>query len=407
MLESGIVMIRILLIPSSDYLGHPFPQRHNQIFERIHDGRDFEVHVIRFNMFGKAKLSSKCVIQDFPLEFNTSRTSIYYLSNAVSHLQEILRIIKREAIDVVVAGNLLPPFLLELCKRVSHLKLPFIFDLQDYYPTSATGYICNVHGLSGTVVKGVFESMTQALLKTADAVTVPGFALGMYARAVRGKAGSGQVYVVPNGISEHFLKPHNGSQIRDKFGYDEGDLVVGYVGSIEFWLDMKTLIRALSKAYRGGLRVRFMPVGGRLQTAYVENTMNWIKDEGIDHITDYVGFVEHERVPEYVAAMDIGTIPFDVKNPTAYYAAPNKLWEYLSQGVNVVSTPIPEALAYRSLLNIAVSEDEYVTVLKRVKREGNARNCGQNGVMAYLRKRTWSASAEKIRKIIYGLVCGK
>jgi len=144
-----------------------------------------------------------------------------------------------------------------------------------------------------------------------------------------------------------------------------------------------------------------------LQTAYVENTMNWIKDEGIDHITDYVGFVEHERVPEYVAAMDIGTIPFDVKNPTAYYAAPNKLWEYLSQGVNVVSTPIPEALAYRSLLNIAVSEDEYVTVLKRVKREGNARNCGQNGVMAYLRKRTWSASAEKIRKIIYGLVCGK
>jgi glycosyltransferase involved in cell wall biosynthesis len=400
-------MIRLLLIPSSDYLGHPFPQRHNQIFERIHDCRDFEVHVVRFNMFGKARLSSKCIIHDFPLEFNTSRTSIYYLSNAVSHLQEILRIVKREAIDVVVAGNLLPPFLLELCKRISRLKLPFVFDLQDYYPTSAAGYICNVHGLSGTVVKGVFESMTQTLLKMADAVTVPGFALAMYARAVRGKAGSGQVYVVPNGISEHFLKPHDGSQIRDKFGYDEGDLVVGYVGSIEFWLDMKTLIRALSKAYRGGLKVRFMLVGGRLQTAYVENTMNWIKDEGIDNITDYVGFVEHERIPEYVAAMDVGTIPFDVKNPTAYYAAPNKLWEYLSQGVNVVSTPILEALAYRSLLNIAVSEDEYVAVLKRVKREGNARNCGQSGVMVYLRKRTWSASAEKIRKIIYGLVCGK
>ena len=96
--------------------------------------------------------------------------------------------------------------------------------------------------------------------------------------------------------------------------------------------------------------------------------MNWIKDEGIEHITDWIGFVEHEKVPEYIAAMDVVTIPFDVKNPTAYYAAPNKLWEYLSQGVNVVSTPIPETLVYNSLLNISKSETEYVAVLKNVKK---------------------------------------
>jgi glycosyltransferase involved in cell wall biosynthesis len=402
LLESGIVMIRILLIPSSDYLGHPFPQRHNQMFERIHDGRDFEVHVIRFNIFGNARLSSKCIIHDFPSELNTSRTSIYYLSNALSHLQEILRIIKREAIDVVVAGNLLPPILLGLYKRISHLKLPFIFDLQDYYPTSAAGYICDVQGLFGTVVKGVFDGMTRALIKMADAVTVPGFALAMYAHAARGKA-DGRVFVVPNGISEHFLKQHEGSYLREKFGYDRKDLVVGYVGSIEFWLDMKTLIRALSKAYRRGLRVRFMLVGGRLQTAYFAKTMNWIKDEGIQHITDYVGFVEHEKVPEYVAAMDVGTIPFDVKNPTSYYAAPNKLWEYLSQGVKVVSTPIPEALAYRGLLDIVESENEYVVALMRAKEEENVVDNSQDDVRNYLEKRTWSSSAEKFREIICDL----
>jgi len=397
-------MVRVLLIPSSDYLGHPFPQRHNQIFERVHDGKDFEVHVVRFNIFGRTRLSSKCVIHDFPLEFNMSRTSAYYLSNAVSHLREILRIIKREAIDVIVAGNLLPPFLLELYKKVSRLSLPFIFDLQDYYPTSAAGYVCNIHGLCGTVVKGAFESMTQTLIRMADAVTVPGFALAMYARAVRKNADSKRVYVVPNGISEHFLKPHDGSRIREKFGYNEEDLVVGYIGSIEFWLDMKTLIRALSKAHREGLKVRFMLVGGRLQTAYVEKTMEWIKQEGIERITDWVGFVEHEKVPEYVAALNVGTIPFDVKNPTAYYAAPNKLWEYLSQGVNVVSTPIPEAIAYSSLLNIARSEDEYVAALKKAEKERNTTNCRLNKVEKYLEKRMWNASAEKIKKIVYSLV---
>jgi pyruvate-formate lyase-activating enzyme len=108
-----------------------------------------------------------------------------------------------------------------------------------------------------------------------------------------------------------------------------------------------------------------MLVGGRLQTAYAEDVMKWIEQKGIRRITDWVGFVKHERIPYYIAAMDVDTIPFDVKNPTAYYATPNKLWEYLSQGVDVVSTPIPEALAYKSLLHIVASEDGYVAVLKK------------------------------------------
>jgi glycosyltransferase involved in cell wall biosynthesis len=402
-------MIRILLIPSSDYLGHPFPQRHNQIFERIHDGKDFEVHVVRFNMCGRAKLPSKCVVHEFPLEFSVSKAPIYYLSNAVNNLQWILKIIKREAIDVVVAGNLLPPLLLELCKKISRLKIPFIFDLQDYYPTSAAGYIFNVHSLFGTVAKGAFESMTQGLIRIADVVMVPGIALATYARTVCGKAGP-RVYIVPNGVSEHFLRPYNGNRVREKLGYEEEDLVVGYVGSIEFWLDMRTLIRALSKAHREGLRIRLMLVGGRLQTAYAEDVMKWIEQEGIRRITDWVSFVEHERIPEYIAAMDVGTIPFDIRNPTAYYAAPNKLWEYLSQGVDVVSTPVPEALAYKSLLHIVASEDGYVAVLKKVKMvKGtvNTRKRRQDESMEHLKGRTWSASAEKTREIICSLVHGK
>jgi hypothetical protein len=53
---------------------------------------------------------------------------------------------------------------------------------------------------------------------------------------------------------------------------------------------------------------------------------------------------------------------------------------------------------YRSLLNIVASEDKYMAVLKKVKRKGNARNRYQNGIVAYLRRRTWNASAEKIKR---------
>jgi len=396
-------MIRILLIPSSDYLGHPFPQRHNQIFERIHDGKDFEVHVVRFHIYDKARLSSKCIIHDMPLEFKTESTPLYYLLNAVSHVREILRIIKQESIDLIVAGNLLPPFLLQLLKEASQMKIPFIFDLQDYYPTSAAGYVCNLNSSFGIMVKGIFECITQALLKMADAVTVPGIALAKYSQNVRGLERRGQVYIVPNGISEHFLNKRDGRMLREKFGYDDGDLILGYVGSIEFWLDMLTLIKALYKAYKQGLIIRFMLVGGRLQTDYAEKVVNWIKQYGIEHIVDYVGFVEHERVPDHIAAMDIGVIPFDVRNLTAYYAAPNKLWEYLSQGVNVISTPIPEALAYKNLIDIAWSEEDYITAMRNVVRKINVEK-DYREVRRYIEGRTWNKSAECFKEIISSLV---
>ncbi|MEM2170110.1 MAG: glycosyltransferase [Candidatus Bathyarchaeia archaeon] len=399
-------MVRILLIPSSDYLGHPFPQRHNQIFERVHDGRGFEVHVVRFNIFDKARLSSKCIIHDVPLEFKTKSTPLYYLLNAVSHVREVLRIIKQESIDLIVAGNLLPPFILQLIKETSRIKIPFVFDLQDYYPTSAAGYICNLNSSIGIMVRGVFEYMTQALLRVADAVTVPGVALAKYSRDIRGVERRRQVYIVPNGVSEHFLNPRDGRLLREKFGYGDEDLIVGYVGSTEFWLDMLTLIKALSRAYRQGLNVRFMLVGGGLQTAYAEKVMDWIKQYGIEHIVDYAGFVEHERVPDYIAAMDIGVIPFDIKNLTAYYAAPNKLWEYLSQGISVVSTPIPEALAYKHLINIAWSEEDYIATMKKAERKmGVERDCQE--IRRYIERRTWNKSAERFKGIINNLAMRK
>lgn len=399
-------MIRVLLIPSSDYLGHPFPQRHNQIFERINDGKDFEVHVIRFHIFDKTKLSSKCIIHDMPIEFKTESTPLYYLSNAMNHVGEILKIIKQESIDLIVAGNLLPPFLLQLVKKTSQLKIPFIFDLQDYYPTSAAGYICSVNSILGSIVKGAFECITQNLLRMADAITVPGVALAKYSQDVCGIKRRRQVYIVPNGVSEHFLNKRDGLSIRVKFGYDDRDIIVGYVGSIEFWLDMLPLIKALSKACSHGLNIRFMIVGGKLQTTYTEKVMNWIKQYGIEHIVDYAGFVKHERVPNYIAAMDIGLIPFDVRNPTSYYAAPNKLWEYLSQGVNVVSTPIPEALAYKHLINIAWSEEDYISAIKNArKRMGAGKDYRE--IRKCIEARTWKKSAERFKKIINNLVMCK
>jgi glycosyltransferase involved in cell wall biosynthesis len=384
--------LRVLVIPSSDYLGHPFPQRHNHLFERIHVGREFEVHVIRFNIFGKPRLNSRCVIHEIPLELRIRKTALYYLANVLSYTSEILSIVRRESIDVVFAGNLLPPLTFSLINSLRERRIPVVFDLQDHYPTSATGYIVDVDSIAGRVFKGLFEVMTRYLIGKADVVTVPGVALALYARRV----GARGINIVPNGISEHFLVKHDGSKVRRALSYDEGDIVVGYIGSIEFWLDMESLIKAITKAKGKGLPVKLLIVGGKLQSGYPRRVREWLSRYGVEGVTTWLNFIPHDQVPEYIAAMDIATIPFNVSNPTAYYATPNKLWEYLSQGVTVAATPIPEILSYKHLdcLHIIRNTEDYITIFRRKER------CWSSRTQQLLQSMLWSHSATMLKRIL-------
>ena len=393
------MLIKVLLIPSSDYLGHPFPQRHNQIFERLHDGKDFEVHVIRFNLFDKPKLKSRLVIHELN-DVKIKPIAPYYLVNALTHVNEVHKIIRQEGIDVLVLSNLAVPFVYMLLDAVSSMRIPVIFDLPDYYPTSATGYLLDSRNVLGKLAAGMFDSMLRYMMKRATVVTVASHALEEYAK----RAGAHNVVCVPNGIAECFLKLHDGKDLREKLDYEHEDLVVGYIGSVEFWLDMSSLLKGVALARKRRLPAKVLIVGRRLQTGYSEKVAKCIRQESLEKYTTWLDFVPHEEVPEYIAGLDVGTIPFDVSNPTAYYAAPNKMWEYLSQLKPVISTPIPEVLSNSDCILTALTANGYAHKLSLVaKKDDKVCQKIETGYSNALR-RTWEKSAKQFASTVYALL---
>ena len=292
----------------------------------------------------------------------------------------------------------MPPLLYQLVKKLSEQKIPFIFDLQDYYPTSATGYIFSVDSMPGTIAKGFFETITRFLIKSANAVTVPGIALANYAKRV----GARRVYIIPNGISEHFLKLYDGKEIRKKLSFDINDIVVGYIGSIEFWLDMKPMIKGIAKAHSKGIPVKLLLIGKRLQTAYPRKVKKWIKKYGIEKITTWLGFIPHEEVPKYIAVMNIGTIPFNVNNLTAYYAVPNKMWEFLSQQKPVIATPIPEAIANRDYIDLVKGYSDYFKIITMLNQNRYDYSKVIKGY-AKARRLTWKRSTDNLKELLIGI----
>jgi glycosyltransferase involved in cell wall biosynthesis len=284
--------------------------------------------------------------------------------------------------------------------KLSSLHVPIVFDLPDYYPTSAAGYMFDVKSVFGNLFTQIFSTSLRYIMRHATFVTTASSALTGYAK----EAGARAVVQIPNGISENFLKLHDGKDLRDKLDYDQEDLVVGYIGSVEFWLDMRSLLRGLALARKKELPVKLLIIGRSLQTSYSERVAGWIRQENLEECTRWLDFVQHEQVPEYMAGLDVGTIPFDVLNPTAYYAAPNKMWEYLSQQKPVICTPIPEALSNSDYVTPVLTPKDYAhKLLLLTERDNSIFQKTKKGYGKAL-SMTWEMSAKTLASTLVAAV---
>ena len=343
--------MRILVIPSSDYLGHPYPMRHHHIFERL-TKYGAEVFVLRFKLYEKIRRSTLCKIYEIPYEIRITKQSAYYITNLLQHIYSLIKLVKREGIDLIILCNVMPAFGAYLIKKLSGLS-KIVVDLKDHYPSSAAGYIVHdLRSLRGSFITSSIEALFSIIMRSSDAVVCASEALCDFAKRYKAK----NVYYIPNGIGEHFLNLYNKKYSRSRLNINEDSFVIGYLGGLEFWLDMAAPLKGFKKYLeeRDKNNTVFLIVGGKLQTSYIMHIERLIENLGIEKNIIRMPFVDYQSVPMIMSTMDVGLIPFDVHNPTAYYACPNKLWEYSSQEVAVVSTPIPEVLKYR----------DYVTVIK-------------------------------------------
>ena len=244
------------------------------------------------------------------------------------------------------------------------------------------------------------EKILQGALKLVDHTVTCSHKLMDYAKDLGTKA----VSVIPNGVDSFFWRnKYDGKVIREKFGLD-GHIAIGYLGSIEFWLDMFPLLEAIQHLSKDH-PIKLFLVGAKLRTKAAENLQRKIKNLKIEkNVVWLKNFIPYHDVPSYIAAMDVCAIPFDPNNPVAYYSAPNKLWEYLALEKPVISTSIPAVtIQAGQFINVANTSTDYVQILEDYINDPAKYKEKIRAAQPVIRSNDWNSISEKYENLLESL----
>lgn len=249
---------------------------------------------IVYKFLSKFKFLNRRFIKKFYYKINTNifRKQLYFLR----------RVVKKYDIDLIHAHSVTDFGELGL-KVAKAFKIPFIFEVR--------GFMEYTHIALGTYQKGsrkfinVRKKRTR-LAKKADLVITLG--KNMKRELIKYNISSKNIKIVPNGVDTRKLEPiPPNKELKKKLGLD-GEVNIGYIGSIRPIEGIEFLIKSLKNLDDEGYKVKMLLVGNAME-GYFNKLIKLAKSlEVLDHII-YTGPISHENIKEYYSIIDIIVIP--------------------------------------------------------------------------------------------------
>ncbi len=310
--------MKILVIPTTDWIRHPVPNRLNFIFDTLAEEHD--VYVLHFGLKRFRNLEArmtKCRLVDANW-IAIDDPSLYYLLNFPYHLWKIRNVAKSLNIDVILSTNILPSF------AANFAGVPVVFDYLDHLEESASIYYPG--SALGEIVKQVVSPITRYNLRHAHSVITVTQELSKFLQEM----GVKDITVIPNGVDTKALMPMPMAEAKNSLGLT--GVVLGYVGSLEHWVDLETVVQAMPS-----LDATLLVVGPGLFTDYGSTIKKMAEDLGVADRVIFTGAVKYAELSRYISAMDIGLNPLKMMKKNEY-AAGGKVFNYLACGRPVLSS---------------------------------------------------------------------
>ncbi len=214
------------------------------------------------------------------------------------------------------------------------------------------------------------DDLNRRLIKNSDLIFCTGKVMYDFAKSM-----NKNTWYVPNG--------HNlilGRKITKK-DLNVNGKIIGYIGNIRDWIDF-TLIGKLLNSLKKNDYLFFI---GPIEKNVLERVNLLKKNDSFRHLPA----VEYSEIFNFIKAFDIGIIPFKI-NKFTEGVLPNKFFEYIAADIKIVSTPLPDLLQFKNIINVAKDCDEFIEMCIN---ENMKLNKDQSGYKKIKDESTWNNRA--------------
>lgn len=159
---------------------------------------------------------------------------------------------------------------------------------------------------------------------------------------------------------------------------------IGFYGTLRDWVDLDLI----ATAARRRPDWHFVMIGQQLDDVSAVR--------GLPNV-HLLGQRPHAELPAYCKGFDVGMIPYRIDERMTF-VNPLKLREYLSAGLPVVSTPVPEVTRYADVAHVASTPDDFVAAIARALSEtGPAARAARSRAM---QDETWAARVATVARTV-------
>jgi glycosyltransferase involved in cell wall biosynthesis len=219
----------------------------------------------------------------------------------------------------------------------------------------------------------------RALLEKVDCVFAINEALAANKRALKS-----ETHVAPHGVDHAmFARALDPSTAVPEDIAKLPKPVLGFYGTLRDWVDLD-LIADVARA-RPSWSIAL--IGQQL------DDLGAIRGLPNVHL---LGRKPHAELPAYCKGMDVGIIPYRIDERMTY-VNPIKLREYLSAGLPVVSTPVPEVRRYDRWCAIADGSGAFVAAVEAALNDGPERRRERSAAMKH---ESWPARVARVAAIV-------
>ncbi len=190
-------------------------------------------------------------------------------------------------------------------------------------------------------------------------------------------------HYIPHGVDyEYFHSGASGTPPEDIAHIPKP--IAGFFGLIHEWIDLDLLEHAVERLPG----VSFVFIGkSSVDVSRIAKYPN----------AHFLGQKPYSKLVSYARLFDVGMIPFKI-NELTINVNPIKLKEYLALGIPVVSVDLPEIRPYESVVNIALSYEDFTTAIAREL--SGAHRATKEQIDSIARKETWECKVEEISTLI-------